>query len=257
MTTKRDPTQRFSSRVENYVKTRPGYPETMLDVLQRACGLNPHSIIADIGSGTGLSTEPFLKNGNPVFGVEPNKEMHEAAEKLLRDYKNFTSIDATAENTKLSIKSICYVVSGQAFHWFDRVATRKEFARILKPDGYVLLIWNDRKTDATPFLRAYENLLVEFSTDYREINHRNIDENVINEFFTPNKFDLISLPNAQHFDYTKLEGRLMSSSYAPDVGHPQHLPMLKKLRDIYDEHQVNDNVTFEYATLIYYGHLSL
>jgi ubiquinone/menaquinone biosynthesis C-methylase UbiE len=255
MTTRANPTTRFSSRVENYVKTRPGYPDGLIPLMHKLCGLTPNAIVADIGFGTGLSTLPFLQNGNQVYGVEPNKEMREAGEQFLRAYKNFSSLDGTAENTNISNKSIDYIIAGQAFHWFDRVATRKEFARILKPGGTVALIWNDRKTDATPFLQAYEKLLVEFSTDYREVNHRNIDEKVIAEFFAPNKFATASLPYAQHFNYERLEGRLMSSSYAPDIGHPQHEPMLKKLGEIYDAHQANDSVTFEYDTLIYYGKL--
>jgi SAM-dependent methyltransferase len=255
MTTRANPTTRFSSRVDNYVKTRPGYPDGLIPLLEKLCEFTQEAVVADIGYGTGLSTLPFLQNGNRVYGVEPNKEMRQAGEEFLRRYKNFVSVVGTAEYTKLPNKSMDYIIAGQAFHWFDRVAARKEFLRVLKPGGTVALIWNDRKTDATPFLQAYENLLVEFSTDYREVNHRNIDEKVIAEFFAPNKFATASLPYAQHFNYARLQGRLMSSSYAPDVGHPQHEPMLKRLREIYDAHQLNDSVTFEYDTLIYYGKL--
>ncbi|MGB8857173.1 MAG: class I SAM-dependent methyltransferase [Burkholderiales bacterium] len=255
MTTRADPTTRFSSRVDNYVKTRPGYPDELIPLLEKCCDLTPQAVVADIGFGTGLSTLPFLQYGNRVYGVEPNKEMRQAGEAFLGRYKNFVSVVGTAEYTKLPNKSMDYIIAGQAFHWFDRVEARKEFVRVLKPGGTVALIWNDRKTDATPFLKAYEKLLVDFSTDYREVNHRNIDEKVIAEFFAPNKFATASLPYAQHFNYARLEGRLMSSSYAPDIGHPRYEPMLKKLREIYDTHQVNDSVTFEYDTLIYYGKL--
>src|SRR2546422_11068618 len=113
-----DATQRFSNRVKDYVLYRPGYPIELIDFLAKNCGLTSASIIADIGSGTGKSSELFLKNGNKVFAVEPNKGMRLAAEKLLGDYDNFISINGTAENTVLDASSIDMIVAGQAFHWF-------------------------------------------------------------------------------------------------------------------------------------------
>ena len=130
-----DSTKRFSSRVENYIKYRPGYPPDMLDLLKKKCGLPDASVIADIGSGTGILTELFLRNGNPVFGVEPNREMREAAERLLGKHPNFTSISGTAESTTLKNQSVGFITASQAFHWFDRERARREFLRILKPGG--------------------------------------------------------------------------------------------------------------------------
>ena len=162
-------------------------------------------MIADIGSGTGKLTELFLENGNAVFGVEPNREMREAGERLLKQFPNFTSIDATAEETTLPQSSVDFIVAGQAFHWFDRDRCRKEFARILKPGGWVVLIWNDRKTEATQFLIEYEKLLQTYATDYSKVDHKNIDDDVVSEFFgyTPMKR---KIPSAQQFDFEGLEG---------------------------------------------------
>src|SRR6516162_3929547 len=81
-----DPTRRFSSRVEDYVKYRPGYPEAVLEILKAHCGLAPAWVVADIGSGTGLLTELFLRHGNPVLAVEPNPEMRAAGERRLAHY---------------------------------------------------------------------------------------------------------------------------------------------------------------------------
>src|SRR5256885_671619 len=115
-----DPIQRFSNRVENYLRFRPHYPEETLDFLKADCGLIPESIIADIGSGTGFLARLFLANGNRVLGIEPNKEMREAGERSLKNYPVFTSIAATAEATTLPNQSVNFVTAGQAFHWFDR-----------------------------------------------------------------------------------------------------------------------------------------
>ncbi len=147
----------FSRRVENYIKYRPRYPQTIIALLQRECHLTTTAVIADIGSGTGLLTEVFLKNGHRVFGVEPDSEMRAAAEYLLQRYRHFTSISATAEATTLADHSVDVVTAGQAFHWFDREQARREFLRILVPNGYVVLVWNIQRTAGTPFLAALEH----------------------------------------------------------------------------------------------------
>lgn len=251
-----DPTKRFSNRVEDYIKHRPGYPVEILDLLKKDYGLTSSSVIADVGSGTGISTELFLKNGNPVIGVEPNKEMREAAERLLKEYPKFRSISATAEATTLDSNSIDFIISGQAFHWFKRDPARKEFIRILKPQGWVVLIWNDRKTDTTPFLKGYEDLLRKYSTDYANVDHKHINEQVINSFFGPGKVFQHAFPNSQTFNFEGLKGRLESSSYTPVAGHPNYEPIMAGLRSIFDLHQQNNQVTFDYDTVVFCGRFS-
>ena len=151
-------TERFSDRVADYVRYRPSYPPDLLDCLRRNCGLTPHWIIADVGSGTGLLTKIFLENGNRVFAVEPNAAMRAAGEEFLRGFEQLASREGRAEATGLEAHSVDLVAAGQAFHWFDRRRARAEFERILKPSGWVALVWNERLT-STPFLADYEQLL--------------------------------------------------------------------------------------------------
>lgn len=248
-------TERFSNRVENYVRYRPGYPVEVLELLHAECGLNSDSVVADIGSGTGKLTELLLQSGGRVFGVEPNTEMREAGERLLKASPRFTSVAATAEATTLPNQSVDLIVAGQAFHWFDRERSRAELVRILKPGSWVALIWNDRRTDSTPFLLAYEELLQEFASDYNQVNHRNIDEEMLQQFFRAEP-KLRRFPYSQQFDFAGLKGRLLSSSYAPEQGQPKHEAMLARLQEIFDAHQQGGLVTFDYDTLVYYRRLT-
>lgn len=250
-----EPTRRFSTRVADYIKYRPGYPSEILDLLATECGLTPDSVIADIGSGTGILAEMFLKNGNRVMGVEPNREMREAGERLLHSYQRFASVPASAEETTLADAGIDFITAGQSFHWFDRERARREFARILKPQGWTVLIWNERSLTATPFLVAYERLLQTYGTDYKEVGSH-FDVSIISSFFTPDEFRLQTYKNSQTFDYESLLGRLHSASYTPEPGHPNYQPMLEALRTLFDEHQQNDRISFDYDTLCYYGHLN-
>jgi SAM-dependent methyltransferase len=251
-----DPTQRFSSRVEDYVRFRPGYPKAILALLRRDCGLSPASVIADIGSGTGLSAKLFLPNGNRVYGVEPNPEMREAGERLLAKYARFTSVAATAEATTLPDANIDFLVAGQAFHWFDIPITRAEFNRILKPDGWIVLMWNERHVSDTIFLRNYERILKTYCPEYAIVDHRRVDARTLHKFFGRQGFKFAHFDNAQKFDFDGLRGRLLSSSYAPEPGHPNHAPMLAELRRVFDAYQSGGHVAFLYDTQVYYGHLT-
>ena len=247
-------TSRFSGRVENYIRYRPGYPPEALQVLQNECGLAPNHVVADIASGTGIWTRMLLENGNPVSGVEPNTEMRQASERLLASFPKFTSRAGTAEETTLADASIGFVTAAQAAHWFDRERSRREFARILKPEGWLVLLWNERLTDSTPFLREYEQLLLTYGTDYEDVLHEKTTDSV-NDFFDPMPFQARVFEMRQEFEYAGIEGRLLSSSYAPGPEHPNYAPMLRDLRRIFDAHAVAGRATFDYKTRVYFGQL--
>ena len=248
-----DSIQRFSSRVGNYVRYRPTYPSAVLDLLKNDC-LTPASVIADIASGTGIFTRMLLENGNRVFGVEPNAEMRHAGEEFLRAYPHFTSVAGRAEATTLPDHRVDLVTAAQAAHWFDREKARREFIRICRPGGWTVLLWNERRPGSTPFLREYEQLLVEYGTDYQDVRSERTTEQ-IRTFFPPSRFHVRTFDYCQDFNYPALEGRLLSSSYTPQADDARHVPMLRELRRIFDAHQVHDRVTFEYDTRVYYGQL--
>lgn len=245
--------QRFSSRVDSYVRFRPSYPKQVIETLERNCGFTRHSVIADIASGTGIFTKLLLEHGNRVFGVEPNAEMRRAGEEFLAAYPNFISVTGTAEATTLDPRSVDFVTAAQAGHWFDRAKSRQEFGRILRPGGWVVLVWNERRTDSTPFLRDYEKLLLRYGTDYNEVRH---EHTVVADFFDPLPFQERTFDLQQTFDYAGVEGRLLSSSYAPGPGHPNHAPMLRELREIFDRYQRSGQVSIDYVTRMFYGRLA-
>src|ERR1700737_213729 len=250
------PTARFSDRVENYVRYRPGYPREVLELLRAECGLRPSHIVADIASGTGVFTRLLLENGNFVFAVEPNAAMREMGIRQLESLSagdRLVSVAGTAEETTLKSASVDFVTAAQAAHWFDLPRARAEFARILRPEGWCVLIWNERHTASTPFLQDYEQLLLTYGTDYKEVRQRTIA--TIHEFFAPARSEERVYSLRQQYDYEGLAGRLWSSSYAPLEGHPGYEPMMQELQRIFRAHAKNDTVDFEYKTRVFYGHL--
>jgi SAM-dependent methyltransferase len=249
MSNKHQSTTRFSNRVADYVQFRPHYPIEIIDLLAAKCDLTPESVIADIGSGTGLLAKIFLENGNPVIGIEPNKEMRQAGEEYLAEFGRFTSMDGTAEITRLPAHAMDIVISGQAFHWFDHTKARTEFMRILKPEGFATLAWNVRRVDTTPFLRDYETL----GTDYQEINHKNSQTQSVLAPFFGGEYFTARFDNIQRFDLNGLMGRIHSSSYMPAQDHANYAQMAKSAKEIFAVHQQNGKVAFEYDTVIYYG----
>jgi SAM-dependent methyltransferase len=250
-----DPTGRFSTRVNDYVKYRPGYPPAVLRLLEQECRLDPASVVADIGSGTGLLSELFLKNGNRVYGVEPNREMREAGERLLSSYANFESVDGRAEETTLDDDSVDFVTAGQAFHWFDPPRARVEFRRVLREGGWVVLVWNDRRIAGTPFLEEYEGLLLEYGTDYREVSVKYAEESMLAALYGPSEMKTQTFDNEQVFDFDGLRGRLTSSSYSPEPGHKNFEPLMRELEALFRRHERDGCVVVAYDTKVFYGRL--
>ncbi|WP_422506487.1 class I SAM-dependent methyltransferase [Stenotrophomonas sp. GZD-301] len=251
-----DSTERFSNRVADYVRYRPDYPPALLDWLHQDIGVSPDTLVADIGAGTGISTRLFLAAGHPVIAVEPNAAMRAAAEQWLSpDYLRLKVVDGTAEATTLARDSVGLVAAAQAFHWFDTDAVRQEWARILHPGGLALVFWNSRLLDSSPFLIGYEQLLLEFGTDYTAVAERYQDDDTMRAWFGEGLRGIARLPNVQWLDLDGLRGRLLSSSYAPPAGHPRHAPMLDALQRLFDAHAVDGRVAFEYQTRAFIGTL--
>ena len=247
---------RFSNRVENYVRYRPSYPETIVKALLESGALNQNDTIADIGSGTGISTKVFLSQGFTCIGVEPNQAMREAAEKYLSNFPHFQSIDGSAEATTLNNDSVDLVIVGQAFHWFDQTASKVEFQRILKPGKSVALIWNERAHKGTAFQAGYEELLKHFCNDYNQVDYKRVDRESLERFFCPYAYSVFEYSNQQHFDFEGLKGRLMSSSYCPTEDEPNYEPVMKGLAELFQTHHTDNQITFDYHTRVYVGQLT-
>lgn len=245
--------ERFTDRVETYVKYRPSYPVAALDFLYGEVGFSERSIIADIGAGTGIFSGLLLDRGSRVVALEPNEAMREAAVKRYASHPRYASCPGSAERSGLSDESVHHIVCAQSFHWFDRPAAKKEFRRILKPDGKVALIWNSRRTTGTPFLEQFEQLLLDFGTDYENVGHKSITRETLTSFFEDGGPALEVFASEQRLDADGVKGRLLSSSYCPLPGHPNYEPMMERLAEIFKKNAVNGIVTIVYDTELYWG----
>lgn len=251
----KDPTGRFSGRAESYAKHRPVYPPVVLDPLREECGLTSESVVADVGSGTGLLARLFLDNGNRVFGVEPNAEMRATGERLLAGYGDrFVSGAGSAEETGLEAGSTDFVTAGQAFHWFDRERARTEFGRVLRPDGWVVLVWNERRVSGTAFLEEYEEMILALGTDYTAVSHGNLEGEAFGAFYGGG-YEERHFSNQQVLDLAGLRGRLMSTSYVPAEGEPGFGALMERLEVLFEEHEEGGTVTVEYDCWVLYGRL--
>lgn len=252
-----DSTRRFTDRVDDYVRYRPTWPRDLVTFIHAECGVAPGARVADIGAGTGLSAKLFLDAGHPVVAVEPNAAMREAADRLLGGYAHYRSVAGTAEATTLDAASVDLVTAAQAFHWFDKTLARREFARILKPRGLIVLFWNSRLLDGSPFLAGYEALLRRYCPEYASVAATYPGDapgdTSMADWFGDGFERRTVFPNAQMLDFDGLRGRLMSSSYAPKPGDPHHEPMLAALRALFDETQQDGRVNFAYETRVYAG----
>jgi SAM-dependent methyltransferase len=249
-----DSKQRFSDRVADYVRHRPSYPAEVVDAVAEVTGLTHDWVVADIGSGTGLSCVPFLENGNAVIGVEPNASMRQSGDEFLAGYPRFRSVDGSAEATGLEDHAVDLVVAGQAFHWFDWAAARAECQRILREPPWAVLMWNLRDSEGEGFGSAYERLLERFGTDYRTVRASWANPEAVAGFFGGKPVDR-SLPNPQLLDWEGLKGRHLSSSFVPKPDQATFEPMMSELRRIFDEHARGGRVVFGQDTRVIVGQL--
>jgi SAM-dependent methyltransferase len=247
----REPIERFSDRVENYARYRPNYPDGMLQLFHSL--LVPPRTVADIGSGTGILTLQLLNSGYDVVAVEPNESMRKEAERSLGVHSAFHSVGGTADSTTLADQSIDLITCAQAFHWFDRVKAKLEFRRILKVRGWVALIWNERLEDASDVNREYEKLLRSLAPDYQNVSHRQVRLEEIRAFFDPGEVELRTFRNDQILDRESFLGRLLSSSYVPNVGQPGHREIVDAAVKLFDSYSLGAKITFDCETRIYLG----
>jgi SAM-dependent methyltransferase len=239
--------------VDDYVRTRPGYPAELLDFLAGRFPDSGGTACADVGSGTGILSAGLADRFRVVYGVEPNPGMRAAAERLLRGNVRFVSVDGTAEETGLEGGSVSLVAAAQAFHWFDPDRFRDECGRILAPGGIVALVWNRRRAD-TDFLRRYDALLTRYAEGYAEACHRNVSRERLDGFFG-GCCGAETFANAQRFDFAGLCGRLDSSSYAPKPGTPRFDALRQELSRAFEDCQDGGFVDFLYVTELYCGTL--
>lgn len=244
---------RFSSRADHYARHRPGYPRSLYAYVRTHTGLGAGQPVADIGSGTGLLSRLFLDNGHPVFGIEPNQPMRQAADIDLVDFPNFHNLAGAAEAIPLDDASVNLLVAGQSFHWFNPSAFKAEAQRVLAPMSQVALIWN-RRVDHDPFVAAYEALLDQYAIDYYKADpkHRMSDEKIA-VFFDPAPVHKTSFPNPRPYDWQGIFGLAMSQSYVPPAGHPNHAGFLSGLKNLFEKYQRDNRITLALDTHLYFG----
>lgn len=253
--TMQDPTERFTNRAQNYHIHRPHYPRAVTDLMANRLGLTAQSVVADVGAGTGISSELFLSYGCKVYAVEPNADMRAVAAQHYGDVPGFHLVDGTAENTTLPDGAVDFVVAGQAFHWFNARLARQEFARILHPRGWVVLFWNNRDTGVSPFLDDFNRVMDEF--DIHKVAHRTQEVFAVggdvDSFFGRGGAQQVTFDNPVSYGWESLLGRALSASYAPLPDHPSYPSFVAALRAVFDAHQQDGLVWMNYTTQVYYG----
>jgi SAM-dependent methyltransferase len=248
-------TERFSTRVEAYREHRPRYPREVVDVLRQECALTSEMVIADVAAGTGLLAEIFLANGNSVIAVEPNAAMRSVCEEMEVEYPRLRCVDGTAEATGLADASVEMVTVGQAMHWFDLSATRREFARILRPGGLCVVIYNHRKMRGDDFHDGYERILLEFGKDYQKVQSSHLTDEKLAGLFAPSEMKCATLENHQDLTLEGLRGRVLSSSYMPQEGDARYAAMMDAVDALFARHERGGVVRMEYETAVCFGQL--
>jgi SAM-dependent methyltransferase len=248
-----DNTRRFTDRADYYAAFRPTYPDAVVTYLGRDAGLGAEAVIVDVGFGTGLSSEPFLRCGHAVIAVEPNDAMRHEGASRLRHYSRLRIIAGTAEDVPLADQCADAVMSASAFHWFDAVAARAEFRRILKPGGVAIVMGNSRRRESSPLMRAYHDVIQTFSPKTRAHGHR---EERVRAFLASSRGVMSHrLDYQESLNLREFLGRTLSYSATPLAGHAGHDEMMRELARIFADAAIDGRVTYDGQITLHWSHL--
>ncbi len=256
MAQERDSKERFSGRAEDYARYRPHYPKETAAAILREFDLRAPALVADVGCGTGISSEPFLEAGCRVIGIEPNSDMRAAAKQWLEGESRFEAMDGSAENTGLESGSIDLYLAGQAFHWFNITQARAEAIRILKPPRRAVLMWNDRLASASPFMRDFSAFLDECHKSAGTARRSDPDGGDYDEFFGAGRWKTLKIAHEREMTEEVLVGGVFSASYSPNRGGDGADAVAEEAKMIFVRHASGGKVRMEYETSLYFGEIS-
>jgi SAM-dependent methyltransferase len=247
-----NPTGRFSGLEELYARYRPGYPTAAIDLILRRCALGgPGDVLADVGCGTGISARLFAARGVPVLGIEPNEEMRRRAECEPAPPGRPAPVyrAGRAEATGLTDGSVAAVLAAQAFHWFDAPAALLEFHRILRPGGWVALVWNERD-ETDPGTEAYGDVIrTAPDTAVVEGPRGRAGEPLLRSPLFE-EAERIPFRNEQELDEAGVLGRAFSASYAPREPAAADA-FARALLGVFAQFQHGGTMTLRYETTVY------
>lgn len=242
----------FSNKVTDYAASRPGYPAALFDALRSVCKLHPNAAVADIGAGTGLLTQGLLKQGYRVTAIEPSDSMRAAADQSLAHCPGYSSARGSAEHLSLPCASMDLITAAQAFHWFDIEAARSEFLRVLKPDGKVALIWNDRLLN-DPLHIALDGIFAQYGGAKRGAMLAHDERSEVPSFFGASTPLECTWPHEHHLSEAALLSLVFSRSYMPERNSPAGQQAAAQVSELFQHLATSGSIAVRYTTVAIIG----
>ena len=249
-----DNTQRFSDLANDYTIGRPAYANTFIESLYSQYGFSEKSVIADIGSGTGKFAKQLLDRGSLVYCIEPNDDMRKIAIEELGKYKSFHAVDGTATATKLDEKSVDYITTAQAFHWFDVALFQKECRRILRDNGRVLLIWNMRDM-SSEINQVSFGIYSKYCPNFKGFGGGIQKDDIRIKQFFESGYEYVEFDNPLYYDKNKFISRSLSGSYSLKNGDKHYCEYLDALSALFEKYSRDNVLIMANKTVAYIGRM--
>ena len=230
-------TERFSGRVQAYLAYRPRFPRGIVPFLREHGALPEGAVVADVGAGTGMLAEIFLEAGHRVIAVEPNGEMLEACRELAGQEPALEVVQGSAESTTLPKASVDLIAVGRAMHWFDWPRAHREFQRILRADGWVLLASNGHSDSGSPISNRLSEIFRKSRTDSAEADTTRDFQKRLRGFLDTSSWQRKTLHHSMTVDFATLLGYAESLSAIPRPGERGYEGMVAELRAVFEEYQ--------------------
>ena len=203
----------FEDSVADYDANRPSYPEPLYDLLIDRCRLDAHSVIVDVGAGTGKGSAPLLASGFRVIAIDAGERM---LARTLADERSLRVV-AGAPDLPLATATADVIVCAQSFHWFATEETLGEFARIIRPGGRLALFWNTRRSEPR-HQELYEELILKYNPEH-DCAYRDKDwSGLIEQGGRFRMLERASYEHSQAMSVQSWQGLARSTSYIRCIG---------------------------------------
>jgi SAM-dependent methyltransferase len=218
----------YSSVADAYNRTRPRYPQTIIDRVLEFAQLPADAAILEIGCGPGIATVSFAQLGYSMLCLEPSPDACQLARENCVTYPKVEIQNSTFEEWQLEPDRFDAVLAATSIHWIPREVAYPKAADALKENGILILLWNagvfPQDEVASALKAVYQNHAPELMKQYEDLEEQSETLNKFGQLaIESHRFkDLIYEQQICKMTYNTDDYLTLLSTYSPYLALEPH-----------------------------------